>query len=428
MAFILNRRSFVQKMTGAAMLPMALRTMTCEAAKASTTPTILVVIELNGGNDGLNTIVPLNQYGAYSALRPSIGFPESHLTLTFNQSPGAIGSGSQYAFNPAMGQNLQVGGSPAMPGLPAAYANGNLAIVVGTGLPDSDPQRDNHPCARADWYIGQPEGWSTGQYGWLGLALDNGVYGALGPSLSMADDTALLYGKKAKGITVGQNIRNFQMSYPWGINNQSMSAWLTDSTNNSAASKFSLSVTQETLAAVQAVGPIVSSVNISDYVYMNGGGTGLEQQLASVAQLIRGQSGVLGYFTSFGNFDTHSDQLGEHANLLSTLSGAMANFYNYLKKYNVSSNVVIMTISDFGRTAQDNTGFGTDHGTAGVSFILGDKILGGVYGDYPSLTSLDQYQMAITVPFQNVISDIINGIGGNANQILGTNYARLGFI
>ena len=123
-----------------------------------------------------------------------------------------------------------------------------------------------------------------------------------------------------------------------------------------------------------------------------------------------------------------SDPLNIHPTLLSTLSGSLANFYAYLKQYNVSSNVVVMTISDFGRTPNDNTANGTDHGQASVALVLGDMVTGGVYGDYPSLTQLDSGQLSVTVPYQNVVSDIVTAIGGNAQQILGVSYPKLGFI
>lgn len=435
MAHILNRRSVIKGMAGMTMLPMVSRVMASEAAAAS--PNILVVIELKGGNDGLNTVVPLAQYGAYAGLRPNVGLAESALSSTFALTP--TGSGSQFAFHPAMSQNLQLGGAPAMGGLPAAYKNGNLAIVVGTGLPDFDTQRDNHACARHDWYVGRPNSWLNGGDGWLGLSLDNNTaIGTLGPTASMNGVAPVLQGRKYTGLVIGSSLSNFNLSYaPGAFIASDYSAWLASPTGAGRAMQLSAALDTETLEDVNYIAggssPLSTKVSLANYPFMNPKSiSGIEQQLASIAQLILGGSGLLGYFASFGNFDTHDVQATSHPPLLSQLSGAMANFYSFVaankSTYGVANNVTVMTISDFGRTAHDNTGLGTDHGQAGISFILGDTVNGGVYGDYPSLTKLDNYQLAITVPFQNVISDIVNHIGGNALEIVGENYPKLGFI
>jgi len=428
MSIFINRRTLLKRFASAAMLPMAMRVMNSEAATSS--QTILVVVDLSGGNDGLNTIVPLQQYGAYAGLRPNVGLATSSLGLSFNSSPATgIGNGTQYAFHPAMGQNLQVNGSPAMGGLPSLYQQGRLAIVVGAGLPDTDSQRFDHECARDDWAVGKPNAWDLGGNGWLGLALDNANVGALGPTASMSSTKRLIKGVKYSGVVIGNRLADFPTGFfgsTFPIAN--WSSWLAKPIGNSAAMAYSHGLARRTFQAAQGVASINGADPIADYPYMSGGGSYFEQQLSAVAQLIRGGSGISGYVTELDGFDTHSGQTSAHPALLSNLSGGLANFYAYLKKYNVSSNVVIMTISDFGRTPQDNTSNGTDHGLASIAFILGDKVTGGVYGQYPSLTQLDDGQLPVTVPYQNVISDIITAIGGNAQSILGVSYPRLGFI
>jgi uncharacterized protein (DUF1501 family) len=428
MSIFINRRTLLKRVASAAMLPMAMRVMTSEAAAAS--QTILVVVDLSGGNDGLNTIVPLQQYGAYSGLRKNIGLAAPSLGLSFNSSPStAIGSGTQYAFHPAMGHNLQKNGSPAMGGLPALYQQGRLAIVVGAGLPDTDSQRFDHACARDDWAVGKPNAWDFGGDGWLGLALDNASAGLLGPTASMTSTKLITKGQKYSGVVIGNQLSDFPTSFFGSAFPVSTSAnWLAKPNTKSAAMAFSYGLSQRTFQAAQSVASINSTYSLADYPYLNGGGTYFEQQLSAVAQLIRGGAGVSGYVTELDGFDTHDNQTSQHPALLSNLSGGLANFYAYLKKYNVSSNVVIMTISDFGRTPHDNTANGTDHGLASVAFVLGDPVTGGVYGDYPSLTQLDEGQIPVTVNYQNIISDVVTKIGGNPQTILGQSYPRLGFI
>jgi len=111
------------------------------------------------------------------------------------------------------------------------------------------------------------------------------------------------------------------------------------------------------------------------------------------------------------------------------VSDSISGFYNYLKAKKLSKNVVIVTISDFGRTAAANLSLGTDHGTASTAFVIGDMVTGGVYGDYPSLTNLDpNNNLVVNVDFRNMLSDIITAMGGNAKTVLGQTFPKLGFI
>lgn len=440
MAHILNRRSVIKGMAGMTMAPMLARVMTSEAAAAISTPPILVVIEMNGGNDGLNTIVPLSQLGAYQALRPTIGLTPSQVVSTF-----AAGDGAQYGFHPAMSLNLALdkSGNTPMNGLPSVFNGGNgpLAIVVGTGLPGFDAQRTSHPCAREDWYVGRPNAWVAGGDGWLGRVLENQSYGRLGPSASTSGVAQLLQGRYSSGLVIGNSLASFNMNFygPAASASSAAGAWLGAAAGGTNAMQISTALDQKTLGDVNVVNGangmagIAQTAPLSDYIYMNPNHvTSLEMQLFTIARLILGGSGLLGYFASFGSFDTHDLQSAGHGSLLSTLSGAMTNFYSYISQkkasFGIANNVIAMTISDFGRTPHENSGLGTDHGVAGVSFILGDGVKGGLHGAYPSLTRLDEYQLAVTVPFQNVISDIVKAIGGNPVEIVGASYPSIGFI
>jgi uncharacterized protein (DUF1501 family) len=440
MKALLNRRALMQRLAGASLLPMIMRTMGAEAAAAS--DTILVVIDMVGGNDGLNTIVPLNtaQFGQYAKLRPNVGLSASSLVLKFDANyQTAVGSGQTYAFNPAMALNYPAasGGSPSLltNNLPALYNSGHFAIVVGAGLPASDPQRMNHHCASLDWYAGQPQAWAGAgaSSGWLASALAKAKTGKLGPTASMFGSTLLIESPTNGGLVLGPSLPRFAPSYRPSVKSlpASYAQWLATPASGGSALKFANGSISNTMNATKYIDAISgdASVSIADYPWMNASAkTSLELQLSSVAQLILGDAGISGFVTELYSFDTHDAQLETHAGLLSVLSGAMANFYAYMKAKNASSNVVILTISEFGRTPHDNSALGTDHGQASVCFVLGDPVKGGVYGDYPSLTQLDGGQLAVTVDFRNVISDVINKIGGNPAAIVGANYPRLGFI
>jgi len=142
-----------------------------------------------------------------------------------------------------------------------------------------------------------------------------------------------------------------------------------------------------------------------------------------------GKSGIRGYVAVTYGFDTHSGQNNSHPGLVQDFSTSLQQFYTYLQQKKLSSNVLIVTISDFGRTSHANLSLGTDHGAASVAFVLGDMVKGGVYGDYPSLTKFDTNgNLVVNVDFRNMLSDVIQAMGGNAKTVLGTTYPKLGFI
>ena len=317
MQVLINRRSLMKRLAGAAMLPMVVRTMAAEAAAASNA--ILVVIDMQGGNDGLNTIVPITtaQFGAYAALRPHIGLSSSVLApMTFNQTYGKIGQGSQFAFNPAMGLNyLAPGATPTAltNSLPQLYQEGRLAIIAGVGLPSNDSQRTNHACAQQDWYAGVPNAWAGTSNGWLGLALDGASAGKLGPTASMNGSTLMIQGKTHGGLVLGSLLSSFAPAYPSNTKEPLLYAqWLSTPASGGAALKFANSLASVTETAAANVATINTATSVADYPWMNSSAKDLlEVQLSSVAQLIIGGSGIRGYVTSREGFDTHDNQTAD---------------------------------------------------------------------------------------------------------------------
>jgi uncharacterized protein (DUF1501 family) len=192
----------------------------------------------------------------------------------------------------------------------------------------------------------------------------------------------------------------------------------------SAISGGARSVTAATLNAVNAMQSYAQQAqdyptDLSD----------LGRQLLAITQMIAGKSGIRGYVAVTYGYDTHSDQNDIHPGLVQDLSNSVNQFYGYLKSKSLSSNVLIVTISDFGRTPSANLSLGTDHGSASTAFVLGDMVKGGVYGDYPSLKNFDATgNLAVNVDFRNMLSDVIQALGGNATTVLGKTYPKLGFI
>jgi uncharacterized protein (DUF1501 family) len=418
---LIKRRSVLQGIAGAACTPLFLQGLAAEAA--SVNDTIVVVIGLNGGNDGLNTVIPLKQYGAYSALRSpalaggSIAYPEPQLSATaFDSTPAhAANQSTEFAFAPSMVPMRQL------------YSTGKLAVIAGIGLPTAELAPLSHFNGWSDWSTGQINvNASSLPPGWLGAALAPISTGPLGPVASVAGGELVTSSTAGQGLVV-DNPRYFDLSIPYYIPQFNLGdafAKMLSVRTTTAAATGAQSVTNATLNAVgamQSFGQLAS-----DYPSQL---SGLGQQLLAITQMIMGKSGIRGYVAVSYGFDTHSGQNNSHPGLVQDLSTSLQQFYTYLQQKKLSQNVVIVTISDFGRTPAANFSLGTDHGAASVAFVLGDQVKGGVYGNYPSLTKFDTNgNLAVNVDFRNMLSDVIQAMGGNPTTVLGKTYPKLGFI
>jgi uncharacterized protein (DUF1501 family) len=418
---LIKRRSVLKSLAGAACTPLFLEAMSAEAAAAN--DLIVVVVGLNGGNDGLNTVIPLKQYGLYNALRSPVGsggsiaYSQAQLALTaFDSTVSHVPSAStQYAFAPSMTAMRQL------------YATGKLAVMNGIGLPAAELAPQSHFNGWSDWSTGQinVDGASIPP-GWLGKALSTLPAGPLGPTASVAGAELVTASAGSQGLVVGRpadfnlNIPYYFPQFQLGEAFQKMiSAGQTNPVAIGARS-----VTNATLNAVSAMQGFAQLAG--DYPT---GLSDLGQQLLSITQMIAGKSGIRGYVAVSYGYDTHSGQANTHPALVQDLSTSLQQFYSYLQQKKLSSNVVIVTISDFGRTPSANLSLGTDHGSASTAFVLGDMVKGGVYGDYPSLKTFDSTgNLAVNVDFRNMLSDIIVALGGNATTVLGKTYPKLGFI
>ncbi len=416
---LIKRRSILRGLAGAGAMPLFLNALSAEAAGSGS---ILVVIGLNGGNDGLNTVVPLKQYSQYATLRSpagsggSIAYARPQLAATaFDSSPAtAANKASEFAFAPTMTSMRQL------------YATGKLAVIAGIGLPTAELAPFSHFNGWSDWSTGRINV-DAGNMppGWLGTALAS-AGGALGPTASMSGGQLITTSATGQGLVV-DNLADFGLSIPYYI----------PQFNLGDAFQKMLSIPASSSTAARAVSVTNATLNASaamqSYAQLAGGypqtNSDLGRQLRQIAQMISGGAGVRGYAAVVGGFDTHGGQANSHPALLQDLSDSLSQFYTYLHSKGLSKNVIIATISDFGRTPHANFSLGTDHGAASVAFVLGDAVKGGVYGTYPSLTKFDATgNLAVNVDFRNMLSDLITAAGGNAKTVLGTTYPRLGFI
>lgn len=339
---------------------------------------VLVVVTLYGGNDGLNTVVPAGDR-AYQNARPELAYkPEEVLDL---------------------GEGL--GLNPGMKGLKGLWDNHELAIVRGVGYPKPD---HSHFRSMAIWQTASPE--ASVPTGWLGRWLDVSgedplralsVEPVLPPMLAGAQTAAAsmpLGGLTLPKGTLGQALQSLGAAQP------GEGYW---------QAKAARSIT-DLYHAQQAFGAAA-------HPPAKGHGA-LAAQLDLVAGLIEAGVPTRAYSVSLGGFDTHADERGTQQRLLTELDGALTPFVQRLGRTDRGKQAVVLVYSEFGRRVTANASEGTDHGTAGPVFVLGNGVRSGFHGTEPSLTDLDNGDLKETTDFRDVYATLLE-------QVLGTDPARV---
>ena len=339
------------------------------AKQTSATGRVLVLIQLNGGNDGLNTVIPLDQYSALSAARSSVLIPQtSVLSLAGTSATGL---------------------NPAMTGIRAMYNNGLVNIVQGVSYPNPN---FSHFRATDIWTSGS----DSTQYlntGWLGRYLDNTYpgYPAGYPGASMPDPLAVQIGTGVSPVVQGP-----QVSMGMAISDINSFYNIVNGTVNPAPATpagheltFIRYISQQTQAYTSVIQKAAGASSTLSTQYPASGNS-LSDQLKIVARLIKGGLSTPVYVVSMGSFDTHATQVdpndhtqGTHASLLGQLSVAVGAFYDDLKLMGVDDKVAAMTFSEFGRRIISNASGGTDHGTAEPVMVFGPGVNPGILGANP---------------------------------------------
>jgi uncharacterized protein (DUF1501 family) len=406
----ISRRRFLKLTSGAVVVGATANLLSldqiAEAAisrpLAAGTP-ILVVVTLYGGNDGLNTVIPYKD-PIYFSSRPDISYKaETMLTLD-----------SDLALN------------PSMTGLKGLWDQKKVAIIRGVGYPKPD---HSHFSSMAKWQTASPDKHINS--GWLGRWLDSqpedpmlaiSLGSVLPPMLAgtKISGSALPLGGLVipKGTLASQCI---QLSKPARADSKLMAAAATSMRN-----LFSVS------AAIQPVlkAPAPTAVDLPTVNGGNAGGdSNLSQQLDVVAKLIAAGSPTKVWSVSLGGFDTHANEANAQAELLGVVSTSLTRFMSQLKFTSRQSDVTVMVYSEFGRRVKGNASQGTDHGTAGPMFLLGEKVKGGFYGDQPSLSKLVDGDLAVTTDFRDVYATVLESVlKSPAEQTLGKWSGRTNFL
>jgi len=386
-----TRRKFLQLTSGAvavgAAAPLLSIDQIAQAAIDRPLPAntpILVIITLYGGNDGLNTVIPYTDPIYYSS-RPDISY----------KATDVLPLDAELALN------------PAMKGLKTLWDQKKVAIVRGVGYPNPDR---SHFSSMAKWQTASPvKHISTG---WLGRWVDSqpedsmlaiSLGSVLPPLLAGAkrSGSALPLGGLVipKGDLATQCIK---LSKPVNKDSKLMAAAATSMRN-----LFSVSTSvQPVLKAPAPVDPDLPTVNGGNA----GGDSNLAQQLDVVAKLIAAGSPTKVWSVSLGGFDTHANEANAQAMLLGTVSDSLTRFMGQLKSTTRSNDVTIVVYSEFGRRVVGNGSEGTDHGTSGPMFVIGNTVKGGFYGEQPSLKNLVKGDLAVTTDFRDVYATVIEKV------------------
>ncbi|MBK6622663.1 MAG: DUF1501 domain-containing protein [Saprospirales bacterium] len=395
----MKRRDFIKTST-AVSLPLLLNGFGVRALGRNSlfnafngdTDKVLVLIQLNGGNDGLNMILPLDQYSKLANARPNILIPENSALLL---SP-------------------ETGLHPVMTGLKSVYDNARMTVVQGAGYPN---QNRSHFRSTDIWTSGSPaeQTWNTG---WLGRYLDVDHVGFPDnyPNPDYPDPFAITIGSLVSSTCQGVGA-NYSLAITDPFNLYPLASGGEDTAPNTPYGDELTFMRQSILQTNEYSDVITDAANLGSNLANYPADNGLAQQLKNVALLIKGGLKTRIYVASLGGFDTHANQvendgdttIGEHADLLKTLSDAVAAFQEDLQLLGLEERVLTMTFSEFGRRIQSNDSFGTDHGSAAPLLIFGSCINPGLLGDNPDIPDPigDQDGVALQYDFRDIYGSVL---------------------
>ena len=329
----------------------------------------LVVVHLAGGNDGLNTVIPIHDAN-YSRLRPAL----------------AISARDTIAIDGQMALH------PGLAGFKKLYDARQLAIVQGVGYPSPD---FSHFRATEIWEAGDPNG---GVSGWIGRFLDETRErrGLRAIALSKEQPPLALASSSSPPATI-DDPRDFTVP----PNAATIRAMYADYARLGGSRAIVGDAGIETFDAAARISNL-----------RGGSGAGyppgeLSADLRRTAELIGSGIGIEVVHLSFGGFDTHVNQLGKHNQLLTQLGNAFAAFQEDLRRRGISRQVASLVFSEFGRRPAENFGGGTDHGSAGPVFVIADGVRGGLHGDAPSLAALDNGNLVFTTDFRSIYAGVV---------------------
>ncbi len=396
---LIKRKEFIQVgslATASLMLPKFLKAF----EKPMMVPKgnkVVVVIQFSGGNDGLNTVIPISN-DIYYKERPKLGITKDKALLLTDET----------------------GLNPALEAFKGLYDDGSLAILNSVGYPNPDRSHFRsmdiwHSASNSNEYVNT---------GWLGRYLDAQCKGCDKPTQALELDDVLslaLKGEENKGLAFND---------PQKLYNSSNGKFLKDVTAAHQSGEETIDYLYKTMSATLSSAEYIyqqSKIHPTSQSYPS---TGLGKDLKTIASLILSDINTKVYYVSLGSFDTHVNQDGQQKRLFTELNDAVKAFAADLKNNNRFEDVLMMTFSEFGRRVSQNASNGTDHGTANnMFFISGGLKEKGMLNAMPDLTDLNEGDLKHQVDFKNVYATVLNKwLATDDKAILGKQYDYLKFI
>ena len=386
----------------------------------------IVLIELKGGNDGLNTLIPYNNYDYYAnTLRPDIHIPVTDYN-NVAVDIAASGSNQDLVFNPALLRGNQEG-------FKGLYQSGMLRVLQSVGYPSANK---SHFASIDLWATGNDgNSWGNGkESGWLGRFMEE-AYSSLLPTdfplgiqLGSSNTWLGFHAEHEHGLTLnieGQDSENFYKVLS-GLSGQAPN---TIKSNSYYGKELQYIVDTDVAAniyakAIETAFNTKGSENLVSYP-----DTDLANQLKTVARLIRGGIGTKIYMVTIGGFDTHNTQNqgigdinGRHTKLLTELSAAVDAFVQDINSDSIGDDIVGLTFSEFGRKAKQNGNLGTDHGEIAPMFVFGKPVRGGISGtnvDLTEATSDNNWQIkSVQHDYRQVFATLLQDFLGAENAVV----------
>ena len=369
------------------------------ADKKGAKDTILVVVQLTGGNDGLNTVVPFGD-AQYAKLRPTLKLPTNQLKKV----------------------NDQIALHPSLDGLSKLLEDQALCIVQGVGYQNPN---QSHFRSMDIWQAGNTA--ETSSEGWLGRALKQ-LPTPPAFHIAGANETSplALAGAPMRVPSIA-SLDDFQLRTASGsgtLEKQEQRALMEGAARPRASkSPGLLDFVQRTAVNTYASSQRLQEIGKNYQPKTPYPNVPLANHLKLAAQLIDAELGARIFYVSIDNFDTHANQLDQHANLLRQLSDSMTAFYKDMAARGHKDHILMMTFSEFGRRPYENGSKGTDHGAAAPMFLVGTKIKAGTVGKHPSLTDHSMGNLKHTLDFRQVYAAVLDKwLGVSSKEVLGQEF------
>ena len=367
---------------------------------------ILVVIQLTGGNDYLNTVIPYGNPRYYDN-RPNVGIPQEQV----------LPIDDQFGFNPAMAPVKDL------------YDQGKVAVVNGIGYPN--PNR-SHFRSMDIWHTCEPD--KVGTEGWVGRVIRD---------LDPRAENVLTGVNFGRGLPRAMALSGVPVASVAVLESYGVLTGITGEPQRSEA----LDVFARMYAPTVGTGPVMDYLGQTGLDALKGAdilktapdkyGSSIEYADSSISRNLQGIAKVLlaglgtrVFYTQHAGYDTHASEGPVHPKLWTDLSQGISDFYADLKEHDAADNVLMLVFTEFGRRVKDN-GSGTDHGSGGVAFAVGDPVRGGMYSEYPSLNEGDLLEgdLHFNIDYRGIYGTVVEKwLGLDAVPVVGGNFEQLDFV